>query len=162
MQVITVFSAVWRTQRLVLVCGTTLLDNQLFQSRSFLLRMSSFRYVVLVLEICHADDRPCVDNARGCVARYRETEKRLQHSELADQRTRYISKRTIVEEKRIYHTFHARHTTAFAGQANASRSGEFNTTASRRPRRRPCPRPYRLTHPHPHPLPSYYAQLPSA
>ena len=27
----------------------------------------------------------------------------------------------------------------------------------RRPRRRPCPRLYRLTHPHPHPLPSYYA-----
>ena len=50
--------------------------------------------------------------------------------------------------------FHVRHaTTAFAGH-------EFNTTAPRRPRRRPCPRPHRPTHPHPHPLPSCYAQPP--
>ena len=78
MQVITVFSMVWCTQRLVLVCGTTLLDNQLFRSRSFWLRMTSFRSVV---KICYADDRLlCVDSITVCETNgkdHRETEKRL-------------------------------------------------------------------------------------
>ena len=47
MHVITLFSAVWGTQQLVVVCGTTFIDNQLSRCPSSLLRMSSFRFVVL-------------------------------------------------------------------------------------------------------------------
>ena len=113
------FLTVWGTRRLV-VCGPTLLDNQVPRPRSFLLRMSSFRLVVL-----DTLDMLCRKSSVWTMQRYRETEKQLQHSEhcqrrLANEGCKRATKRrnsTCSMHDMLLHSQVKR---------NTSRSGEYD------------------------------------
>ena len=152
-------------RQLVVVCGTTLLDNQLCRSRSFLLRMSPIRYVVLdTLDMLCRQSSMC-GQSNGYSTCYRQSEKRLQHSEYW-QRSRSVNKVYICKRAtKRKNPPCSMHDMLPHSQVKRTRRALVNSTrppTARRPKRRPWSSPHRPTHPHVHPLPSYYVQPPPA